>query len=89
MTTGCESPHPRGCEFANAAAERAVKKTFAILGVDVERPEQVKAFQDSLRFSERLRNVADKGAMVFWGAVAAAFAGALWLGIKSKITGGP
>lgn len=94
MTAGrrentCDAPYGAGCQFANDAAERAVRKTFAILGVDVDRPEQVRDFQESLRFGDRLRKAADRGTLAFIGAVAVALAAALWLGLKTKILGGP
>lgn len=88
MNNSCESPHAKHCEFADAAAERAVKRTFAILGVDVDQPASVEAFREDLRFGKRLRKFADYGALVFAGAVAVAMAGALWLGLTTKIKGG-
>lgn len=81
------SPHARNCEFANAAAEKAVKKTFAILGVDIERPEQVSDFQESLRFGDKLRKAADRGIVVFIAAMVTALLAALWVGIKAKVAG--
>jgi hypothetical protein len=85
----CDSPHSTGCEFANAAADRAVRKTFAILGVDVDSPESVETFREDLRFGKRLRRFADRSSWAFAGAVALALAGALWVGIVTKIKGGP
>lgn len=85
----CNARPGDNCDYADHAAQKAVKKTFAILGVDIDRPEQVKEFQESLRFSDRLRKYADKGFMVLAGAVALAMAGALWVGITTKIKGGP
>lgn len=79
--------HASNCEFANAAAEKAVRKTFAILGVDIERPEQVADFQESLRFGKKLFKLADHGVLVMVGAVALLLAGALVVGITSKIQG--
>ena len=43
------------------AAEHAVKKVFAILGVDIDRPESVEEFREDLRFGRKLRKVADHG----------------------------
>ena len=85
MTTGCNSPHSVRCEFADAAAERAVKKTFAILGVDVEKVEQVRDFQSSLRFSEGLRKMVFYGSMIVIGIAAGALVTALWAGIKVSL----
>lgn len=85
----CDAPHMEGCQFANAAAEQAVKKTFAILGVDIDRPESVETFREDLRFGKRLRRFADRSSWAFAGAVALALAGALWVGIVTKINGEP
>lgn len=82
----CE-PTPDKCIAAEAAADTAVKKTFAILGVDIEDPQQVKRFQDSLRFSEKLNNIADKSATTFVLALVMASVAALLLGIKTKLLG--
>jgi hypothetical protein len=43
------------------AADRAVKKVFAILGVDVDKPESVENFREDLRFGRKLRKAADHG----------------------------
>ena len=67
--------------------EKAVKKVFYVLGVDVDNPREVEEFRKDLRFSGSLRGMANKGAMVFWLGVVAAIAGALWLGIVAKIKG--
>lgn len=67
------------------AAEHAVKKVFAILGVDIERLESVEEFREDLRFGKRMRKVADHGTLAFFGVVAAAFAAAVWAGIVSNI----
>jgi len=67
------------------AAELAVKKVFAILGVDIDRIESVEEFRDDLRFGRKMRKVADHGSLAFFGVVAAAFAAAVWAGIVSNI----
>jgi len=67
------------------AAEHAVKKVFAILGVDIDRPESVEEFREDLRFGKRMRKVANHGTLAFFGVVAAAFAAAVWAGIVSNI----
>ena len=83
-----QDPH---CNYAETiseeAAEIAVKKVFAILGVDLDRPESVEEFREDLRFGRKLRKVADHGMLAFFGVVAAALAAAVWAGIVSKITG--
>ena len=37
------------------AADRAVKKVFAILGVDVDKPESVEEFREDLRFGWKIK----------------------------------
>jgi hypothetical protein len=66
-------------------ADRAVKKTFAILGVDIDKPESVEEFRQDLRFGKRLRKIADHGTLAFFGAVAVAVVAALWIGITHAI----
>ena len=68
-------------------ADRAVRKTFAILGVDIDRPESVEEFRQDLRFGKKLRKLADHGTMAFFAAVAIAIVGAIWIGITSSIKG--
>ena len=67
------------------ATELAVKKVFAILGVDIDRIESVEEFRADLRFGRKMRKVADHGFLAFFGVVAAAFAAAVWAGIVSSI----
>jgi len=69
-------------------ADRAVKKTFAILGVDIDKPESVEEFRQDLRFGARLRKIADHGTLAFFAAVAVAIVAALWIGITSSINKG-
>ena len=78
----CDSP------TCQDAADRAVKKVFAILGVDVDKPESVEEFREDLRFGRKLRRVADHGMLAFFGVVAAALAAAVWTGIMTKVGGG-
>ena len=74
---------PEGAEIA----DRAVRKTFAILGVNIDNPESVEEFRQDLRFGKKLRRLADHGTMAFFAAVAIAVVGALWIGITSAIKG--
>ena len=68
-------------------ADRAVRKTFAILGVNIDNPESVEEFRQDLRFGKKLRKLADHGTMAFFAAVAIAIVGALWIGITQSIKG--
>jgi hypothetical protein len=70
------------------AADRAVKRVFAILGVDVDKPSEVEDFREDLRFGRKMRKVADHGVFAFFALVAAAFAAAVWTGITTRLTGG-
>jgi hypothetical protein len=74
----CQNPN---CQ---EAADRAVKKVFAILGVDIDRPESVEEFREDLRFGKKLRKIADHSTLAFVGVVAVGFASLLWIGIQSK-----
>lgn len=69
------------------AADRAVKKVFAMLGVNVDDPKSVAEFQEDLRFGSKMRRMADKGLMAFVVVAFSAIAAALWSGIVSKIGG--
>lgn len=80
-----ECKSSQDCPHAESAADAAVKKVFAILGVDIDKPEQVEAFREDLRFGGMLRRAASRGALAFFGAVGVALAAALWAGITSKV----
>ena len=81
------NPAPDSCQHANDAADKAVRKTFAILGVDVDNPKEVREFQQSLRFGETLRRAADKGFFAFASALGALMIGAIAFAFNYK-TGG-
>lgn len=73
------------CQYSDQAARRAVKDTFAILGVDINDPKQVEEFRKSLRFSDELRALADKGKLVVVTALIGTIMAALWVGLKTKL----
>lgn len=79
-----ESDH---CPNAQAAADHAVEKVFAILGVDINDPQQVKEFQESLRFGERMRKIVDKSVTAFILAFVAMGVGAFAYGVKARLLG--
>lgn len=70
------------------AADRAVKKVFAILGVDIDRPESVEEFREDLRFGKRMRKAADHGFLALVGLVVIGLGAAVWAGVMSKLGGG-
>lgn len=75
------------CPQAEESADAAVRKVFAILGVDIDKPESVERFREDLRFGGKLRKAADHGFLAFVGIVTVAMAAALWAGIVGKIGG--
>ena len=79
--SNCDNPN---CQ---EAADRAVKKVFAILGVDIEKPESVEEFREDLRFGKRMRKAADHGILAMVGLVVIGLGAAVWAGIVSKIAG--
>ena len=83
----CTLP-PQYCPHVKEAADEAVKKVFAILGVDIEVPKEVEQFRENLRFGASMRRAADKGMLAIIGAIAVGTLAALWAGIVSKITHG-
>lgn len=80
----CQNARP----IASTAAKQAVREVFTLLGVDVDQPAQVEEFRKSLRFSDELRKMADKGKMAIATALFVAIAGAIWVGIRTKLGGG-
>ena len=90
--TGC-SYHKRAedrgetCAQSVEAADIAVKKVFAIMGIDIDNPESVAEFQSDLRFGRSLRKARDHGWLVFVAAVVTGACYAIWLGIISGVKG--
>lgn len=75
------------CPESMEAADAAVKKVFAILGVDIDKPESVEEFREDLRFGKRLRKASDHGTLVFIAAIVSALAYASWVGIVATAKG--
>ena len=75
-------------EAVKQAADTAVRKVFAILGVDVDVPKEVEQFRENLRFGASMRRAADKGMLAIIGAIAVGAMAALWAGIVSSIVKG-
>ena len=82
---GSELDRRKRCDHAEAAADQAVRKTFAILGVDIDKPSEVREFQESLRFGDFLRKAANRGLFTLISAIAGALIVALWYGFKVSI----
>ena len=80
---------PDHCPQVQQAAEDAVRKVFAILGVDVDVPKEVEEFRENLRFGASMRRAADKGMLTIIGVLVTAMLAALWAGVVSKIGGHP
>ena len=74
-------------DFAQQAADEAVKKVFAILGVDVDVPKEVEEFRENLRFGATLRRAADRGVFAVVGLAAVGMAAAFWSGVITNIKG--
>lgn len=70
-------------DSARQSAEIAVRKTFAILGVNVEDPRQVEEFREDLRFGSLLRQAARRGIFAVVVVVAGAMVGVAWMGIQA------
>ena len=79
------NPESTNCPHLEASAEIAVKKVFAILGVNIDVPKEVEEFRENLRFIARLRKSADRGEIAFISVVVGALAVALWAGVKAAI----
>ena len=76
------------CEFAEEAADVAVKKVFAILGVDVNNPASVEEFREDLRFGKRMRKVMDHGVLAIVAILVAAVCAAVWNGVVESLRRG-
>jgi len=71
-------------EIIRAAADHAVKKTFAILGVDVDDPESIEEFRQDLRFGKRMRKMSDHGQLALAAMFFVGLGWAVFEGIRSK-----
>lgn len=67
------------------AAETAVKRVFAILGVNIDCPESVEEFREDLRFGKKMRRAAGHSTLAFVGVATVGMAYAAWAGIISSI----
>ncbi len=69
------------CPHVVTSAELAVKKVFAILGVDVDKPDKVEEFRENLRFGAHMRRAADRGMLAMVVVFCAGIMSAIWLGV--------
>ena len=72
-----------GERLSDESADKAVKKVFSILGVDINKPESVEEFREDLRFGKKLRKLADHGVFVL---VALLFTGFAWAALDGMIS---
>ncbi len=77
--SNCNNPN---CQDA---ADRAVKKVFAILGVDIDKPESVEEFREDLRFGKRMRKAADHGFLAMIGLFVVGLGAIIWAGVMAKL----
>lgn len=85
--TDCETSQT--CKYAkaaaDAAADSAVKKTFAIMGVDVDDPEKVEDFRMDLRFGRSMRKAANRGMLAAVAVITSGILMLMWNGLKISI----
>jgi triphosphoribosyl-dephospho-CoA synthetase len=74
-------------ETCRQVAEAAVRRVFAILGVDVDKPESVEDFRADLRFGKGMRRATDHGILIFIAAIFSGIAYSIWTGIKALASG--
>lgn len=79
--------HGSTCPHVEEAAEIAVKKVFAILGVNIDDPEKVEEFRMDLRFGRSLRRASDKGLMTAVGLLVTGLGLAMYYGLMQKLGG--
>lgn len=71
--------------IAEDAADKAVKKVFAILGVDMVRPSEVEQLRQTLRHAEWVRKVSGTSVMAAVGAIGIGIVAALWAGLQALL----
>lgn len=70
------------------AVSCAVKKVFAILGVDIDKPESVETFREDLRFGRRMRLAANHSFLAFVGVLTVGFMSSVWFGLQHYVQSG-
>lgn len=75
------------CPHMTSAAEVAVKKVFAILGVNVDEPKEVEEFRQNIRFGATMRRASDRVLLAIAGVLAVGVSTLMWSGLLSKFGG--
>jgi hypothetical protein len=73
---------------AEEAANRAVSKVFAVLGVDFADPAEIEDLRRDLRYAGWVRKVSEKSILAAIGAMAVGAVAALFLGVAGFLNGG-
>lgn len=73
--------------IAEAAARKAVRDAFLVLGIDVNVKREVDDFRDDLRFGRQIRKLVGHGMLAAVTVAAAAIAVSAWTGIVDAIKG--
>lgn len=84
----CEPGSPRDCAMAAEVARSTVREVFAVLGIDVANPEDIRHFQANMAYLWRLRKLSEKIGMTIILTAAALITGGvvtvLWEALRSK-----
>ncbi|WP_286931355.1 hypothetical protein [Marinobacter sp.] len=72
-------------QIAQEAADRAVAKVFAMLGVDIKNPRQIEDFRMDLRLARYMRQWLEKGVMATAGILFVGLCAAVFVGIQTKL----
>jgi uncharacterized protein (DUF697 family) len=75
----------KDCPHALRSAEIAVKRVFAIMGVDIDKPKDVQEFQQNLQFGATMRTAVDRGLLAVVVVVAGGVCAAVWAGIVAAV----
>jgi hypothetical protein len=87
MITEQECNERREMALIDDAASKAVKKVFAILGVDIDKPESIEEFREDLRFGRKIRKAADHGTLVVVGLIVLGLGSLVWSGVMASLHG--
>lgn len=71
----------------NAVVRKALRDTFLLFDVDINKSDDVKEFRDDLRFGRQVRKLAWHGTLAVVSTAVVAAAISAWAGIVSAIRG--